>query len=941
MAYRTRKAAAAALVLPIALAVCLAAWPARYRVERGAGFGRAHVPTAAQRARLAHLSVPFVANRGQVDPRVAFYAQTFAGTVFVTRAGRLVLSLAGKPRARRPNGAPVRGPGAVVVESPVSSRGLDAAGVQPAATRVSVFRGANPAHWRRDLPTYRAVTLGAPWPGVHYAVRARGNAVERIFTLAPGARAATIRVQVTGGPLSLHAGALVVHTQDGPVTLSPPVAWQPSAGGRVSVPVRYTLDGDEYGFRLGTHDASRPVYIDPLIRATYLGGSGYDSAAAAVTDPSSGYLYLAGQTQSTDFPHARSGFQPQNAGATDAFVARLNPELTELYETTYLGGTNDDYATSIAIAPAGTPDAGEVYVSGDTHSTDFPGTSGGAQPACAGTASDCANSGDAFVAVLAPYLGSLLQATYLGGTDIDDARALAVAPASTPDAGDVYVAGRTISTDFPGTAGGAQPLPNAGSYDAFVAAFNPGLTSLVQSTYLGGGAVDEAYAMAIAPGSGDVYVAGDTTSADFPCTTASGPPPLGGSACIAGSAGAQSVYGGSFDGFASLLTPGLTGLVQSTYLGGSGADYAFGMALSGSGVYVVGQTSSSDFPGTGGGAQPDYDGNGDGFAVLLDDNLTTLQQATYLGGSRADSATAVAVNPANGDVYVAGSTTSSDFPCTAPDGPDPSGGTCVSSHAGAQFNYSGAGDAFLALLKPSLAGIVQGTYFGGRELDQGNAVTLAPASGTAAPDVYIAGVTASVALPGTAGAALPAYAGSSDGYAALFTPDLQGPQLTVNLSVTAPQTIARNTAFSYKAQIVNSTAPTAEFDGNATNVLFLDTLPTQVTFISATASQGQACTVQVGVVQCQLGTLSANGGSATVSIKVRTAYSGSATNAAKIFADQAFGADSVSEVSQTTTIPTPGENAGAASALAPWTLLGLVLLAAILGWERRRRVHQR
>src|SRR5262249_49607619 len=156
------------------------------------------------------------------------------------------------------------------------------------------------------------------------------------------------------------------------------------------------------------------------------------------------------------------------------------------------------------------PATGEVYVAGLTESTNFPGTLGGAQPNI-GSAND---TPDAFVARLAASLTSLIQATYLGGNSGDDASALAIHPAT----GDVYVAGSTASTNFPGTAGGSQPIFGDGQTDGFVARLTRSLTSLIVATYVGGSDADLASALAIHPATGEVYVAGSTRSTNLPLT---------------------------------------------------------------------------------------------------------------------------------------------------------------------------------------------------------------------------------------------------------------------------------------------------------------------------------------------------------------------------------------------------------------------------------------
>ncbi len=304
--------------------------------------------------------------------------------------------------------------------------------------------------------------------------------MEKLFTVRPGAKASRIRVRVAGArALRVNAaGALVATTGHGDLAFTPPAAYQERAGARRPIEVAYEVRGDRYGFRLGSHDSTLPVVIDPLLQATYLGGRSRDGLAALAIHPMSGEVYVAGVTSSSDFPGTTGGAQPERGGGDqniNAFVARLSADLTTLSQATYLGGSGGARVSALAIHPV----SGDVYVAGSTGS-DFPGTGGGAQAAC-GTPTRCA---DAFVARLNAELTELHQATYLGGSAAEAANSIAIHPTS----GDVYVFGETFSTDLPGTSGGAQPTTTnlPGARDAFVAVLNAELTGLDQATYLGG-----------------------------------------------------------------------------------------------------------------------------------------------------------------------------------------------------------------------------------------------------------------------------------------------------------------------------------------------------------------------------------------------------------------------------------------------------------------------
>src|SRR5215831_10505434 len=244
-------------------------------------------PTPAEVAgRLDRLAVPFVANAGQSDPRVAYSASTFSGTVFVTREGDVVYAL---PAHRAAPDASEPASGWTLTERFVDGQPTPI-GAHAAATHVNVFAGSDPARWQRDVASYADVDLGAVWPGISLALA--------------------------------DDGGLLLHTGVGDVRLTPPVAYQDVAGTRRIVPAQYALSGDEYGFRVSGYDPTLPVVIDPLLQATRLGGSGEDQAIAIAIGPA-GDVYVAGDTESFDFPGTVPGAQPRFGGDRDAFVARL------------------------------------------------------------------------------------------------------------------------------------------------------------------------------------------------------------------------------------------------------------------------------------------------------------------------------------------------------------------------------------------------------------------------------------------------------------------------------------------------------------------------------------------------------------------------------------------------------------------------------------------
>ncbi|HEY3119151.1 MAG TPA: SBBP repeat-containing protein, partial [Vicinamibacteria bacterium] len=358
--------------------------------------------------------------------------------------------------------------------------------------------------------------------------------------------------------------------------------------------------------------------------------------------------------------------------------------------STYLGGSAWDSADAITVDAAG-----NAYVTGHTSSTDFPATSGAFSAHANGN-----GVGDVFVAKLNPAGNALVYATYLGGSGIDEGLGIAV-----DASGSAYVTGRA-GANFPTTAGAYQPAygtPPAGSGgdgDAFVAKLDPTGANLVYSTYLAGTDLDEAYGIAV-DAAGNAYVTGRTYSSGFPTT----------------SGAFQTILGGLSDVFVTKLESSGSSLGYSTFLGGSGFDWGFGIALDAAGnAYVAGRTSS-DFP-LANPLQPNPGGLGDGFIAKLNAAGSTLIYSTFLGGSRYDEVDAIAVD-GSGQAYVTGWTMSTDFPAT--------GGAFRTSNASAA---TAGTDAFVTKVDAAGSSLVYSTYLGGSGTDSGSAIAV-DASGRA------------------------------------------------------------------------------------------------------------------------------------------------------------------------------------------------------------------
>ncbi|MFZ8783975.1 hypothetical protein [Thermocrinis sp.] len=686
--------------------------------------------------KLATLERGWVKNEGQWDEEALFSAPGYFGTTWITKDGQLV-HVAVKGRESW-----------VISERWVGGKVQAITPEEELPTKVSFFVGNDPSKHRTNLPTYRYVSLGEVWSGIEVKLKATQKTVEKLFYVKPGADPSKIVVEVDGAEgLKLSKdGEIIIQTGLGGLKLSKPVAWQEKDGKRLPVEVSYKLIGKNlYSFEVAKADPNLPIVIDPILQATYLGGKGRDEAYALAIHPTTNEVYVAGYTESTKFPKTTGGAQANYGGSVfgDAFVARLNRDLTQILQSTYLGGSDGDSASALVIHPK----TGEVYVAGSTLSKNFPKTTDGAQAGYGG------GYYDAFVARLNRDLTQILQSTYLGGSGSDSALALAIHPTT----GEVYVAGETKSTDFPKTDGGAQTT-NGGGTDTFLARLNGDLTRVLQSTYLGGSSLDTAYALAIHPTTGEVYVAGKTMSTDFPKTD-------GGAQEKCNGCKSSLPLLGLTDAFVARLNSDLTQILQSTYLGGRYTDIAHALAIhpkTGE-VYVAGATTSADFPITDGGAQEKCSscsrlapllGKADAFVARLNKELTQILQSTYLGEKAEDNARALAIHFKTGEVYVAGSTLSRDFPRTT--------GGAQAAHGG------GLDDAFVARLNEELTKILQSTYLGGGGNDEIYALAIHPTT----DEVYMAGKTESTNFPNTTGGAQATNGGGADAFVARLSADL-------------------------------------------------------------------------------------------------------------------------------------------------------------------------
>jgi Beta-propeller repeat len=568
------------------------------------------------RASLDALPLAFEANQGQTDPLVKYTARGNGYSVFLTASDAVFAITSAKHSAARPSRIPGTHSQPQTTEK-VQSAAIDmrlvggnlkpeiAAGNEVPGV-INYYSGSDPKNWHTGVKQYSSVSYRDVYPGVNMVFHGAQRQLEFDFVVSPGADPKTIGLGFKGAQkLATDAsGNLVLASSAGDVVLHKPVAYQEKDGKREIVEAAFQVkSGNEVRLNLGAYDRGQELVIDPtLTYATYLGGSGEDEIFGIALDGSAN-IYVAGQMNSPNFP-AHIG-TISNVGNFDAFVTKISASGATLDFTTLIAGAGIDSALGVAV------NGTSVYVVGNTSSAAFPATK----------TLGPAGGQDAFVASLDSTAGTANYVTRIGGTGTESGNAIAV-----DSSGFAYIGGETDSTNFP-TASAIQNT-NAGILDGFVAKLDQAGSTLVFSTYLGGTNSDLVTALALALDGSNVYVGGITQSTDFPTTTGV----------------LQTAGKGAGDSFVTEVKADGSALMYSTYLSGTGTDELLGIAVDSAGeAYVTGNTNSSDFP-TANAAQTSNAGGNDVFVSKLNATGTGLIFSTYFGGTLDEAGTSIALD---------------------------------------------------------------------------------------------------------------------------------------------------------------------------------------------------------------------------------------------------------------------------------------------------------
>jgi len=623
-----------------------------------------------------------------------------------------------------------------VINSPVTSSPIYSSLTFPGARKVSPIGYEMQAHYinyfygefqQTNIPTYGEIWYYDLYPGIDLRYYMSTEGLKYEFIVKVGAKPHLITIEASSQTQFIVEDQTVSFYK----CLSKNVFLQDTQlkvyqqNGK-DISAHFEAKGkknNQYGIHLSPYDHSQPLIIDPLMLSfsTFFGGSGYDYVYDIVVDLFNN-TYIIGKTNSIAFPVTPNALNSTlNDGESDLFVTKLDSSGNDLVFSTYLGGNGDDTGFGIAV------DAyNNTYITGKTSSTDFPTTQNAINQTTLG-------KNDIFAVKLNSTGNRIVFSTYLGGSGDDSGSGIVVDAYNNS-----YITGETQSLNFPTTSVTIEDTHNGGTSDAFLVKVNAAGDTLDFSSYLGGGGEDIAHDITI-DAYNNTYITGETWSSDFLTINAY-----------------DSTLWGNTDAFITKVNTSGGNLIFSTYLGGNGVDYGYGITVDAlNNTYITGKTISSTFPLKD--EYKTYSGDFDAFVTKLNSNGDGLDFSTYLGGTAEDSGNAIVVDSYD-YIYVTGRTASENFIVT----PNAYNGT-----------HSGSFDAFVTKMHSGGEKLAFSTYLGGNGEDSGNEITVDNNN-----DTYVAGYTRSSNFP-TYNAYSSSFGGRYDGFMTKLTYDDTPPLITL------------------------------------------------------------------------------------------------------------------------------------------------------------------
>jgi len=570
------------------------------------------------------------------------------------------------------------------------------------------FYGSEPSGWVTGACNYGTVVYPGLYDGIDLAYHATADGMKYEFLVQPGARVEDIRLAFEGVTLSTDGTRLFLGTGGGTLVDDGIYSYQITPEGRRTVGTTLVLDGNVLSYRV-SYDPGYPLVIDPLIYSTYIGGNESSDGASSVAVDSSNNAYITGYTNSDDFPTTPGAYDTTDNNNLDVFVMKMNSAGSGPIYSTYIGSpTAQEWESGASIVLDASNNA---YVTGGTNGNDFPTTLGAFDRTYNG-----AGDYDAFVLELNSTGSGLIFSTLVGGSNSESGSSIVLDSQGNP-----CVMGYTSSLNFPTTPGAFDTTFNGGS-DAFLLKLNATGTALIYSTFIGGSKDESSYTLWVGAGrkivldaQDNAWMAGVTNSSDFP-TTANA---------------YNKIRIGGFDAFVLGLRADGTGLVYSSYFGGSKDELGATIALMPpNDVVFTGWTDSEDFP---------------------------MVPVAYAGQYIGDSIFVTRLHvPASGPTSVVFSSVLSSSGHSEAMALDAMGNIVIAGYAMGGFKttplaydttYNGAQDGFLLKMTPTGNRVVYATYFGGAMDDEPYGLAFGPSG-----DAFVVGETRSNDMPTTPGA---------------------------------------------------------------------------------------------------------------------------------------------------------------------------------------------
>lgn len=575
------------------------------------------------------------------------------------------------------------------------------------------FTSSDARQWTGNVHSFKKVSVNKVYPGINWVIYSTENGLKYDFELEANTSPSIIQMQFRGADdVSIKNGKLNIKTSIGTLVEEAPIAHQFIDGIQKKVECKFKINNGIISFDLGKYDADYPLTIDPLLVFGSFSGSTADNWGFTSTYDYAGNTYSAGVVFGIGYPVTTGAYQSTYAGGVgnrpgDIGIIKFDQSGQRVFAT-YLGGSNNELPQSLIVS-----NNNELFLFGTTGSSDFPTTStafsrtflGGTQASILRGGITFPNGTDMFIARFSENGNQLLASTFIGGTENDGLNTASQLKYNYADEArggiiidnqnNVYVGCSTNSASFPVPGNAFQSTYGGGTQDGVVIKMNANLSNLLWASFIGGSASDGIMNLTLDQ-QGNVFVAGGTSSIDFP---------------VRSGAYQSTNAGGQSDGFISEISSNGQSLISSTYYGTDTYDQIFLIATSrADGVYVYGQTEK------GGTAYQNnfsfVEPNGKQFISHFDHNLNTRVWSTSFGNGLAkpDITPSAFTVDICGQIFVCGWGGASN---SSPDGGAFGGTSGMTTTPDAFQSTTDNNDFYLMVLDEQDQSLVYATFFGG------------------------------------------------------------------------------------------------------------------------------------------------------------------------------------------------------------------------------------